>query len=436
VSAFVKTPKQADQVRLVSGPAQHVMGYGGSRSGKTFGFCRIIALRAIKAPGSRHAIWRYRQNHLMASIWADTWPKMMRLCFPNVPYETNKVEGVITLPNESAIWMGGLDDKDRVEKVLGQEFATLYFNEVSQIAYDSVTTAMSRLAQQTGLKLKAFYDCNPPSKRHWSYKSFIEKVDPETGRALTDPDNYAHIKMNPVDNRDNLAPEYLKTLESLPARKRQRFLDGLFANENENALWRYEIIKHAPDLMAALSPVEIVHALGITRIVVSVDPAVSNNPGSDEHGLIVAGKDDDGNGYVLDDASMKGKPDDWAKKVAELFRKWSADAVVAEVNQGGDMVESTVRTVMPYAPVIQVRATKGKGIRAEPVSALYEQGKVIHVGDFETLEEQMCELTIDFDRKAAGYSPDRVDALVWAFTDLLLEEETGGGFVGKFNGKR
>jgi len=433
VAAFVKTPKQAEQVRLVSGPAQHVMGYGGSRSGKTFGFCRIIALRAIKARGSRHAIWRYRQNHLMASIWADTWPKMMRLCFPHVPYETNKVEGVITLPNESQVWMGGLDDKDRVEKVLGQEFATLYFNEVSQISYDSVTTAMSRLAQQTGLKLKAFYDCNPPSKRHWSYKQFIEKVDPESGRALTDPDNHVHLKMNPVDNKENLAPEYLRTLENLPARKRARFLEGLFANENENALWNYGIIKHAPEAtVALLMPADLVRLFGITRVVVSVDPAVSNTPGSDEHGIIVAGKDDDDNGYVLADYSMKGKPQDWATKVAEAFRTWEADAVVCEVNQGGDMVESTVRTVMPYAPVIQVRATKGKGIRAEPVSALYEQGKVTHVGDFETLEEQMCELTIDFDRKAAGYSPDRVDALVWAFTDLLLEQEGGGFSVGKF----
>jgi phage terminase large subunit-like protein len=431
VAAFVKTPKQAEQVRLVSGPAMHVMGYGGSRSGKTFGFCRIIAMRAIKARGSRHAIWRYRQNHLMASIWSDTWPKMMKLCFPNVPYETNKVEGVIRLPNDSEIWMGGLDDKDRVEKVLGQEFATLYFNEVSQIAHDSVTTAMSRLAQQTGLKLKAFYDCNPPSKRHWSYKTFIDRVDPESGRALTDPENYAHIKMNPVDNRDNLAPEYLRTLESLPARKRARFLEGLFANENENALWNYSILKHTPEATAKLTPVEIVALLGIVRIVVAVDPAVTNTVGSDEHGIIVAGKDHDGNGYVLDDGSMKGKPQDWATEVARLFRKWEADAVVCEVNQGGDMVESTVRTVMPYAPVIQVRATKGKGIRAEPVSALYEQGKVLHVGDFETLEEQMCELTIDFDRKAAGYSPDRVDALVWAFTDLLLEEEGGGFFFGK-----
>lgn len=435
---FTKTPKQADQVRLIGGDAQHILGYGGSRSGKTFGFTRAVIIRACLAPGSRHVIWRYRLNHLMASIWADTFPKVMRLCFPNVPYTTNKVDGYITLSNGSEIWVGGLDDKDRVEKILGMEFSTIYANEISQISFDAITTGMSRLAQRvivpkTGklLRLKAFYDCNPPGKKHWSYKQFIQKVDPETGKPLLNPENYAHIQMNPGDNLDNLAPEYIRTLEALPPRKRKRFLAGLFGEGTENALWDYEVIKHdyAPK-HGGSAPVKLPD---FKRIVVAVDPAISNTPGSDEHGIIVCASDFDDNGYVLADYSCKGKPDDWAAAVASAYNTYNADAVVCEVNQGGDMVESTVRTKLPRARVVQVRATRGKAVRAEPVSALYHQGKVQHVGDFEELEEQQCEFTVDFDRKAAGYSPDRLDALVWGLTELMVEPETGGHFIGHFN---
>lgn len=419
---FKKTRVQAEQIRVIGGKAQHILSVGGSRSGKTFGFTRALVIRAVKAPKSRHVIWRYRLNHLMASIWSDTFPKVMRICFPNVPYETNKVEGVIRLPNDSEIWMGGLDDKDRVEKILGQEFATVYLNEISQITYDSVTTGLSRLAQRNeNLKLKAFYDCNPPSKKHWSYKLWFEGVDPETGRPI-DKDQYDHLFMNPADNVDNLAPEYLKMLESLPARKRKRFLEGRYGDDNENALWNYGVFIHAAEG-------EVVN---INRIVVAVDPAVSSTPGADEHGIIVCARDDEDRGYVLADYSCTGKPHEWAAQVAKAYREFNADAVVAEVNQGGDMVESTVRQVLPNAAVIQVRATRGKGIRAEPISALYAQGRVTHVGDLETLEEQMCDMTIDFDRKAAGYSPDRVDALVWGMTELFLEEEGGAFFMGKF----
>nr|WP_234895083.1 phage terminase large subunit [Sinorhizobium meliloti] len=124
---------------------------GGSRSGKTFVLCRALIQRAINAPGSRHVIFRFRFNHAKTSVWSDTLPKVLALCFPSVRVRFDKTDFYVELPNGSQIWIASLDDKERVEKILGQEYATLYFNESSQIPWASVETAMSRLAQKCEL---------------------------------------------------------------------------------------------------------------------------------------------------------------------------------------------------------------------------------------------------------------------------------------------
>jgi len=189
---------------------------------------------------------------------------------------------------------------------------------------------------------------------------------------------------------------------------RRRFFDGLFTADDDNALWQRKYIK-------VDDPTEM------KRIVVAVDPAVSNNPGSDETGIIVAGLGLDGRGYILADESGKFRPEEWARRAISAYDTFDADCIVAEVNQGGDMVESTVKAqaknrVIPYRAV---HATRGKQVRATPIAALYEQGKVRHAQTFQELEDQCCAFTIDFDRNAQGYSPDRVEALVWALTDLF-----------------
>ena len=153
------------------------------------------------------------------------------------------------------------------------------------------------------------------------------------------------------------------------------------------------------------------------RIVVAIDPAVSSEAGSDDHGIIVAAEGEDGRGYVLDDVTMKGGPRDWATRAISAFDYWEADRIVIEINQGGDMVKHTLDSVRPGLPISQVRATRGKHVRAEPIASLYSMGKISHIGAFPELEDQMCQVT------SAGYegpgSPDRVDALVWAFTELF-----------------
>src|SRR5271170_4841745 len=245
---FKLTPRQVEANDLLGSQAQHIMLAGGSRSGKTFLFIRAMVIRALKAPGSRHAVLRFRFGHVKQSIVHDTFPRVMALCFPQVKYDLNRSDWFAVLPGGSETWFGGLDDKERTEKILGTEFATLFFNECSQIPYASRNMALTRLAQRVDdriterpLALKAYYDENPPDKGHWSYRLFKLKVDPESKQPLPDPDNYGYMQLNPRDNLENLSQEYLKTLESLPVRLRKRFLEGEFRDSAPNALFTEEL---------------------------------------------------------------------------------------------------------------------------------------------------------------------------------------------------
>lgn len=408
---------------------------GGSRSGKTFVIVRAIVQRAINAPGSRHAIFRFRFNHAKTSIWSDTLPKVLDLCFPGLPARFDKTDFFVELPSGSQIWIGGLDDKERVEKILGQEYATLYFNESSQIPWGSVETAMSRLAQKctlapaiaekTGrdtLRLKAFFDCNPPSKLHWSYSLFRAGMKPGTKEALPHPEDYAEMRINPSDNADNLPAEYFDVLASMSAAKRLRFEAGEWASEVNGALWTLED-RAAPDgkRMPGIDSLRVRDAPEMARIVVSVDPSgTRGDGGGDDIGIVVAGRGVDGRGYVLEDGTVNLSPEGWGRRAVDLYHRWEADRIVGERNYGGDMVRFTIATADKDAAFKEVVASRGKAVRAEPVSALYEQGKISHVGVFADLEDQMCNFT------ASGFvgegSPDRADALVWALTDLMLNE--------------
>lgn len=429
---FRLTPKQVEANRLLGGPATHIMLRGGSRSGKTFLLVRAIVIRAMKARGSRHAVWRHRLNHAKASIWADTLPKVMATCFPHVPYIRNQSDLIARFPNESEIWIGGLDDKDRVEKVLGQEYATLYFNESSQIPWGSIETATSRLAQNCGLKLKAYYDCNPPSKLHWSYQLFKQGLKPGTKEKVDDPGDYAEMKINPEDNRENLPEKYFDILAGMSAAKRKRFKDGEWASEVEGALWAVENrVAEDGEVMLGIDATRVTDIPPLARIVVAVDPSgTKGEDQGDDIGIVVAGLGVDGRGYVLADMTCQMSPQGWGRRAVSAYNgSWSntpeahkADRIVGERNFGGAMVEYVIRSVDKNVAYKEVTASRGKVARAEPVAALYEQGRVSHVGEFPELEDQMCSMT------PVGYvgegSPDRADALVWALTELMLDGST------------
>lgn len=155
------------------------------------------------------------------------------------------------------------------------------------------------------------------------------------------------------------------------------------------------------------------------RIVVAIDPAVTSGDSADETGIIVAGLGVDGFGYVLEDLTCRLSPEGWARRAVNAYHHYGADRIVAETNNGGDMVELVIRTIDPTVSYRKVTASRGKRVRAEPIASLYEQGKVFHSRMFEELEDQMCTYVPD---KFDG-SPDRIDALVWALTDLMLTNQ-------------
>lgn len=396
--------------------------FGGSRSGKTFLIVRNLILRGLKAPNSRHAIFRYRFNSIKASVLADTLPKVMRIAFPKIDYEVNKQDAVCTLPTGSELWMAGLDDKDRTEKILGMEFVTEAFNECSQIPYNSIQIALTRLAQQVDqviegrapqpLKPRAYYDENPPSKAHWSYKQFILKQDAETKLPLPKPEDYQWFKINPQDNRENIAADYLDTLGGMSARLRKRFRDGDFTDATPDALFTDELIEQWR-VTDGIVP-------EFVRIAVAVDPSGSgdvDNADNDAIGIVVVGLGIDGVAYVLEDCTVKAGPATWGRIATTAYDRHDADVVVGEVNYGGAMVGFTIQAARPRTPFKMVTATRGKHVRAEPFSALYENGKVRHVGQFVELEDELTAFNTN------GYlgdnSPNRADALIWALTELF-----------------
>jgi PBSX family phage terminase large subunit len=236
LSIYKPNPKQIEAETLLQKGATNNLLFGGSRSGKSFFNIKKVVERAIKFPNSRHLIARNTLKALKNSIILDTMPKVLKICFPsylsNWNKNYNKSEFYWQLPNGSQIFFCGLGNPDQVEKILGMEFCTIFINECSEIYYRSVLTLRSRLAQKVdNCNLLMLYDCNPPSKSHWTYKEFIELINPLDNRVRYDVKDWLNIIMNPVDNLNNLPTEYIKNLNNLPEQERNRFLFGLWGDE-------------------------------------------------------------------------------------------------------------------------------------------------------------------------------------------------------------
>lgn len=406
------TTKQIEATRIMKANKETLL-VGGSRSGKTFLAVRNTIIRAGNAPGSNHLIARLHFNHVKQSIWNQTLPKVKSLCFPDVIFQDNTTDWYTELTNGSKIYLAGLDDKERIEKVLGNEYSTIYLNEASQSNWNHYTILMTRLAENIGLHRRMICDCNPPNRRHWTYKYFVDRIDPEDKHKLTGDVGICY--MNPIDNKENLTDDYFETLQNMSVQKRKRFLDGLWGDDSEKAIFRSQWIYDNREQLEVDKKATDMH---FDKIVIGFDPATTSQTASCEHGIIVCGmitKGQDRHFYIIDDLSFQGTVNDAAVAVVDAYRKYKANQVIVETNNGGDWIPNTLYRIESAIKVEKVTATRGKAVRADPISALYERGLVHHVGMFDELEEQMITWT-----EESTESPDRMDAMVWGLTWLAV----------------
>jgi len=227
---FKPTAVQRKALALLKGGAKHILLFGGSRSGKTTVLVMAIIYRALKFAGSRHLICRYRAKDARSSVMRETLLPWLDKTVGKIGYTYLAHESMVTLFNSSEIWIGGLGDREQADKILGHEYNTIYFNEISQLSYAAVTTAYSRLAMRIkDCRNLFYYDCNPGSPLHWAYKIFVLKRTSLTGDPLEKPELYQAMLLNPEDNKANLPEDYISDiLDTLPEKQKARFRDGLW----------------------------------------------------------------------------------------------------------------------------------------------------------------------------------------------------------------
>lgn len=286
---------------------------------------------------------------------------------------------------------------DEPERLRGKQHMALWCDEVAAWRYpESWDQAMFGL--RLGDNPQACITTTPRPLK------FLKEIIADKATVISTGSTY--------ENRANLAPA---------------FFDKIITKYEGTRLGRQELMAELLDDMPGalwnrkrLDELRVKEAPELCRSCVAIDPAVSTNDGSDETGIIVAGKTVTNHGYILGDYSGVYSPQGWGEMAVRQFHAFKCDFIIAEANNGGDLVESNIRAVDPNVPVKLVHASKGKFVRAEPAAALAEQGRYHHVGNYDKLEDQMCGFTVDFDRKKAGFSPDRMDAMVWAIHELIL----------------
>lgn len=291
---------------------------------------------------------------------------------------------------------------DEPERLRGKQHQKLWGDEVCAWRYPEAWDQAS-LGLRLGNKPQAVLTTTPkPTKQ-------LRQIISERTTYVTRGSTY--------DNKQNLAQAFIAQIVNRyeGTRLGRQELNAEILDDNPGALWKRSQIE---DLRVATAP-------AMKRIVVAIDPAATSNPDSDETGITVQGLGSDSKGYLLADISMRGTPEEWARAAVTAYHEWKADRIIGETNNGGEMIETVIRMVDSKVAFKAVHASRGKIVRAEPISALYEQGRCHHVGSFPVLEDQLC----DYDPKTAKYSPDRMDALVWGFTELMTEETPGAGWL-------
>ncbi len=286
------------------------------------------------------------------------------------------------------------------ESLRGPQFHAAWCDELAKWKHVEDTWDMLQFGLRLGTRPRQMVSTTPRPI------PLLKRLLAEAGTRVT--------KAATAANRDNLAPAFLETIVARyeGTRLGRQELLAEIIEERADALWR----------RGGIEACRVGGHPELRRVVVAVDPPAGSGERSDACGIVAAGISRDGTGYVLLDASAERlSPAGWAKRVVDVYHRLEADRIVAEVNQGGDMVEAVIRGADASVPVAKVRATRGKLLRAEPVAALYEQGRVKHVGAFPALEDEMCDFGLG--GLSSGRSPDRLDALVWALSSLMLTRE-------------
>lgn len=305
--------------------------------------------------------------------------------------------------NNTITWRNGAKAEffsaEDPERLRGPQFHAAWCDELAAWRNMQETWDMLQFTLRLGRNPKILVTTTPKPLKLIRHIIALSKEDPE---------KYVVTTGTSFDNKDNIDLDALSAYEGTRLGRQELYAEVL--EEAAGALWTIEMIDSC---QVYPEDVDIEH---LTRIVVAVDPAVTNNSESDMTGIVVAGLDVNGHGVVIEDATDQLSPSGWASKAVELYHKYGADRIVAERNQGGEMVRHTIETEDNTVPIRLVHASRGKFARAEPVSALYEQGRVKHLPGLDELEQQM----VTWEPLGSMGSPDRLDALVWAITDLML----------------
>ena len=377
------------------GYVRYRVAYGGRASGKSWAAVRGLIVQALKKK-RRILCCREFQNSIADSI-KHTLEENIELLGLSGYFDSTK-EG-ITCTNGSQFIFRGLHNNISEIKSLENIFIA-YVEEAENVSEESWQTLIPTIRAEESEIWAVF---NPKRIESATYQRFV----------LFPPRNSIVAKVNYVDNPfcpQVMIEEAENMREKNLAMYRHIWL-GECRKSDENALWKFG---------SMIQPYRVRECpADLERLVIGVDPAVTSAAGSDMTGIVAAGsarneKTGELEYFVLDDRSLKATPNEWAKAVVDLYVDLDADRVVAEVNNGGDLVLTLLRTLDPTVSLSAVRATRGKILRAEPIAALYERGLVHHVGEFPALEDQMCSFSGDPKEK----SPDRLDALVWALTEL------------------
>jgi predicted phage terminase large subunit-like protein len=311
----------------------------------------------------------------------------LKTMHPEIVYEPSKRR--LTWPCGSVATLVSADEPERFR---GLQHDTVWFDELAASRYQAEAWDQILFGLRLGDDPRALVTTTPRPTR------LIRQLSADPRTAVT--------RGKTSDNAANLAPQFLEAVTARYAGTRlgRQELEGEILLDTPGALWTWAVLDAA---RAQAAP-------ELRRVVVAVDPAASSNPDSDETGIVVCGLGADGLYYVLEDVSGIRTPDGWARAAVAAFDRHKADRVVIETNQGGEMAVQTLRTVRPHLPIEPVHASRGKQTRAEPIAALYEQGRVRHLPGLETLEAQLTSWS-----PAEGSSPDRLDALVWGLTALV-----------------